>query len=291
MKRNRRSGVEDRWFKAVKLPDGTTATVESATYGKGNRWRARYVDDSGKEHAKGFARKVDAQRWLDKQVSDQVTGTWTDPALSAVSFGVIAERWISTKATRAPKTVAGYRSLLDTVVLPRWRDVALRELGFDDLQVWISGLSVDGSMRFEGKGLRASRVRQAHQLMGSVLRFAIKARHLTANPADGIERGHQEHEADPEPVVAARVRHVGEDEVGRGVGLQHEEEAQHGRPLPSTQSPGDVGHDHAHHGGADEVDDPVDREIADVDGVHAREDAEQHQRRLQPPPQPLGARS
>jgi integrase len=187
MKRNRRSGVEDRWFKAVKLPDGTTATVESATYGKGNRWRARYVDDSGKEHAKGFARKVDAQRWLDKQVSDQVTGTWTDPALSAVSFGVIAERWISTKATRAPKTVAGYRSLLDTVVLPRWRDVALRELGFDDLQVWISGLSVDGSMRFEGKGLRASRVRQAHQLMGSVLRFAIKARHLTANPADGIE--------------------------------------------------------------------------------------------------------
>ena len=52
MKRNRRSGVEDRWFKAVKLPDGTTATVESATYGKGNRWRARYVDDSGKEHAR-----------------------------------------------------------------------------------------------------------------------------------------------------------------------------------------------------------------------------------------------
>jgi hypothetical protein len=72
------------------------------------------------------------------RVSDQVTGTWTDPALSGVTFGVIAEHWMSTKATRAPKTVAGYRSLLDTVVLPRWRDVPLREIGFDDLQVWIN---------------------------------------------------------------------------------------------------------------------------------------------------------
>ncbi|MCV7007900.1 hypothetical protein [Mycobacterium gordonae] len=62
-----------------------------------SRWRARYVDDQGREHARGFSRKVDATNWLNKQVSDQVTGTWTDPALSGVTFGVIAERWISTK--------------------------------------------------------------------------------------------------------------------------------------------------------------------------------------------------
>lgn len=151
------------------------------------RWRARYVDESGKEHAKGFGRKSDAQNWLNKQVSDQVTGTWTDPALSAVTFETIAERWIETKANRSAKTVAGYRSLLDTVVLPRWKDVALRDVRFDDLQVWITGLSVDGSVRFTGKGLSASRVRQAHQLVGAVLRFAVKARHLAVNPAEGVE--------------------------------------------------------------------------------------------------------
>ena len=42
-------------------------------------------------------------------------------------------------------------------------------------------------MRFEGKGLSASRVRQAHQLVGAVLKFAVKAKHLNANPADGLE--------------------------------------------------------------------------------------------------------
>lgn len=179
--------MEDRWTRTVRNSDGASRTEHSANYGKGSRWRARYVDDQGREHAKGFARKVDATTWLNKQVSDQVTGTWTDPSLSGVTFGVMAERWISTKATRAPKTLAGYRSLLDTVVLPKWEDVPLREIQFDDLQVWISGLSVDGSVRFEGKGLSASRVRQAHQLVGAVLKFAVKARHLPANPADEIE--------------------------------------------------------------------------------------------------------
>jgi integrase len=187
MKRNRRAGVEDRWTKTVRDPDGATRTEQSANYGKGSRWRARYVDDNGKEHAKGFSRKADAQNWLNRQVSDQVTGTWTDPALSGVTFGVIAERWMSTKVTRAPKTVAGYRSLLDTVVLSRWKDVPLREVQFDDLQVWITSLSVDGSVRFESKGLSASRVRQAHQLIGAVLKFAVKAKHLPASPADGVD--------------------------------------------------------------------------------------------------------
>ena len=180
MKRNRRAGVEDRWTKTVRDEDGNTQKVPSTGYGKGLRWRARYVDENGKEQAKAFGRKADAQCWLDKQVSDQVTGTWTDPALSTVSFGMMAQRWLSTKVTRAPKTVAGYRSLLDTVVLPRWKDVPLREVRFDDLQVWITDLSVErvGALRGQGTervagtasspiGRRSAQVRGQGQAPGS----------------------------------------------------------------------------------------------------------------------------
>ena len=187
MKRNRRAGVEDRWTRTIKLPDGTTQTVPSARHGTGLRWLARYVDERGREHTKAFTRKTDAAQWLSKEVSDQITGTWTDPKLSGQTFGAMAERWIQTKATRAPKTVAGYRSLLDVVVLPRWGDVPLRDMTFDDLQEWVSGLSVSGSTRFEGQGLSASRVIQAHQVVSQVLRFAVRAKHLATNPADGIE--------------------------------------------------------------------------------------------------------
>lgn len=187
MKRNRRAGVEDRWTKTVRDAHGNPQAVPSARHGKGARWLARYVDERGREHTKSFGRKVDAQQWLNKQVSDQETGTWTDPKLSRQTFGVLAERWFATKATRAPKTIAGYRSLLDVVVLPRWGEVVLREVTFEDLQDWVSGLSVNGSSRFDGKGLSASRVIQAHQVVSQVLRYAVRAKHLPANPADGIE--------------------------------------------------------------------------------------------------------
>jgi hypothetical protein len=37
-------------------------------------WRARYRDGSGREHARHFARRVDAQRWLDEVTAAVVTG-------------------------------------------------------------------------------------------------------------------------------------------------------------------------------------------------------------------------
>jgi integrase len=73
------------------------------------------------------------------------------------------------------------------VVLPRWADVPLRDVTFEGLQTWVSGLSLNGSTRFDGRGLSASRVIQAHQVVSQVLRFAVKAKHLPANPADDIE--------------------------------------------------------------------------------------------------------
>lgn len=180
MKRNRRAGVEDRWRRSDGQP--------SARAGTGLRWLARYVADDGKERTKSFGRKVDAQNWLDGQVSGQVTGTWTDPDLAAQTFGAVAEKWIATKAHRKPKTVAGYRSLLDTVILPRWGEVTLRDIAFDDMQVWTSGLSAaGGSTRFAKRGLSASRVIQAHQVVSAVLKFAVKARFIAVNPAEGIE--------------------------------------------------------------------------------------------------------
>ena len=187
MRRNQRAGVEDRWYRKSRSEDGSTALLPTKLHGKGSRWRARYVDSGGREHARSFGRKAEAQQWLNKQISDQVTGDWVNPALSSVTFGALAERWISTKAMRAPKTVAGYRSILDTIVLPKWGVTPLREIEFGGLQVWITSLSMTGSTRFDGKGLSASRVRQTHQLMGAVLKFAVRSKHLPANPADGIE--------------------------------------------------------------------------------------------------------
>ena len=79
--RARRSGVEDLWFDAKRLP--------TKLNGKGSRWRARYVDDLGKEYTKRFARKADANSWLDGQTSSIVTGSHVAPKDARITV----EQW------------------------------------------------------------------------------------------------------------------------------------------------------------------------------------------------------
>lgn len=52
---------------------------------RGSRWFARYRDDTCREHAQRFDRKVDAQRWLDEATTALVTGKYTDPLRRSIS--------------------------------------------------------------------------------------------------------------------------------------------------------------------------------------------------------------
>ncbi|WP_301150247.1 hypothetical protein [Mycobacterium simiae] len=115
-------------------------TQRSAVYGKVTRWRLRWVDDAGREHTKVFHRKPDAQAYLNGLTADVQRGEYVDPRKSSGTFQSVAESWILTKNHRKPKTIAGYRSLLDTLVLPRWGDVQLKSITYESYSAWLSGL-------------------------------------------------------------------------------------------------------------------------------------------------------
>jgi integrase len=184
--RHQRAGIDDRWHKRVKGPDGKTHTERSAVYGTVTRWRVRWVDESGKERTKVFDRKPDAQAYLDGLTADVQRGEYVDPHKSSETFGSVAETWMLTKNHRKPKTVAGYRSLLDTIVLPRWGEVPLKRINYETYSAWLSGLAVDGSQK--GTGLSASRITQAHQIVGAVLKYAMRTGKIAKNVALEIKR-------------------------------------------------------------------------------------------------------
>src|SRR5690349_11695627 len=50
------------------------------------RWRARYRDPDGREHARHFTRKSDAESWLATVQSDIVRGGYRDPAAARTTF-------------------------------------------------------------------------------------------------------------------------------------------------------------------------------------------------------------
>jgi hypothetical protein len=85
------------------------------------RWRARYRDETGKEHARHFDRKIDAQRWLDATTAAVISGTYVDPKAGRITIAQLSASWLAVKRARVrPKTLAGYQGLLNCLVLPRW---------------------------------------------------------------------------------------------------------------------------------------------------------------------------
>jgi len=184
--RHQRAGIDDRWHKKVKGADGKVRKERSAVYGKVTRWRVRWVDDSGTEHTRVFERRPDAQAHLDGLTADIQQGTYVDPRKNAETFGSVAEQWFATKSHRKPKTVVGYRSILDTLVLPKWGEVPLKQIDYQAYSTWLGGLAVDGSQR--GTALSASRITQAHQLVGAVLKYAQRTGKVAKNVALEIKR-------------------------------------------------------------------------------------------------------
>lgn len=190
--RHARAGIDDRWTRKVKTPDGMK-TVPSPLHGKVTRWRVRWVTD-GAERSKVFDRKPDAQKHLNRILTDIAAGNTTPKG----SFGEAAELWFATKAHRKPKTIAGYRSLLDTLVLPRWGVVELGDIDYENYTAWIGSLSTAKTTR--RTGLSSSRITQAHQLVGAVLAYAVKTGRLSRNVALEVKRS----EDLPRPVERER---------------------------------------------------------------------------------------
>ena len=139
MKRNRRAGVEDRWSKTVKDEHGNAQTVPSASHGKGSRWRARYVDDQGREHAKGFARKADAQQWLDKQTAAIVGGTHVAPRDAQLTVSQWCAVWLDGYKVNRESTVRQARTHIKQIE-SEFGDLPLSSLRPSQVKAWVAKL-------------------------------------------------------------------------------------------------------------------------------------------------------
>ena len=140
MKRNRRAGVEDRWTKTVRDEQANAQTVPSARDGIGMRWLARYVDERGTEHAKGFARKADAQSWLDKQTAALVSGTHVAPRDANVTFSQWARAWLAAYAVNRASSVESARTHIRDIETT-FGDMALADIRPSTVKTWLAAIS------------------------------------------------------------------------------------------------------------------------------------------------------
>ena len=108
------------------------ASIQKRPDGK---YRARYRDPDGREHAKHFRRKVDAQGWLDDNTAKLVTGMWVPPARQKLTVGEWCDLWLDGYATRRPSTVRQARTHVK-IIKAGLGDRRLTELKPSEVKSW-----------------------------------------------------------------------------------------------------------------------------------------------------------
>lgn len=119
--------IEDRWHKTVTGSDGKSARERTARYGKGLRWRARYVDPDGRERNRSFATKVTAERFLAEVEHSKIAGSYRDPDAGRVTLRKYAEGWVRGYPEDSARG-EGIRNHLRLHILPGLGSVLLSQL-------------------------------------------------------------------------------------------------------------------------------------------------------------------
>lgn len=102
-------------------------------------WRARYRDPSGRERARHFARKVDAQRFLATVEAAKLHGEYVDPS-DTTTVAEYARRWAAARPHRAT-TAARVRTQVEQLAASPLGPRRLAAVLPSDVQAWASTLA------------------------------------------------------------------------------------------------------------------------------------------------------
>lgn len=171
------------------------------------RWRARYTGPDGREHARSFARKTDAARWLADQEATKVTGTWIDPRRGRLRFGEWAEQWWqvwSTAPGRSPNTLQSTEPRLRLSVRPYFDGLQLQAITTQTVTRWQQELQ---------RTLGHEALMSCRSILHRILQAALVDRLIAFNPL--LEVPAPSRPVDPDALFGrARPRVLTPDQLG-----------------------------------------------------------------------------
>jgi integrase len=137
------------------------------------RWRARYRDAAEQEHARHFARKVDAQRWLDGVTSSLVSGTYVDPKTARTTVEEWTATWLQGYGTRRASTVRQARVHAAQIVTA-FGPMRLADVRPSQVKAWTAELKAGGAA--------PSYVYALHSRLSQILGDAVHDGLIARNP-------------------------------------------------------------------------------------------------------------
>lgn len=140
------------------------------------RWRARYRDEAGKEHARHFRRKIDGQAWLDEVTASVVTGMYVDPDAGNLTFSDYWQQWSSRQIwVRGTKESADQAAAGAT--FSRYRMNTIKR---GHIESWIKGMTAGE------RPLAPSTIRTRYNYVSMSFRAAVRDRVISVDPTAGV---------------------------------------------------------------------------------------------------------
>jgi integrase len=159
------------------------------------RWRARYRDPEGRSRSRTFARKTDAQRFLDEASTSIAHGAWVAPEGPKTPFCEWVGTYLETVMDLRESTLSIYARELRHAE-DRFGATPIGTLRPLAIQEWLRTL-LDG-------GVPPSSVHRRYRVLRRVLGVAVDAGMLVRNPCDGVR---------PPQVPTAEMRFLTADEL------------------------------------------------------------------------------
>ena len=124
-----------------------------------------------------FGTRDAAERELRRTQNEQDRTAAFDPRAGNVTVREWSFEWLATKVDVKPKTLHGYRGLIESRITPSLGDYPLNRVTAGVVDEWV------GSMVAEG--LSPSRIRQGHQTLGAMMKLAVRRGLISSDPSTG----------------------------------------------------------------------------------------------------------
>ncbi|MBK1785227.1 site-specific integrase [Prauserella cavernicola] len=178
--------IQDRWYRPAQDSEtgkpllnaqGKPVLEKTELFGKGLRYKVRYLDPVGNERSKSFPDKKKrlAEDFMHKVEDEKNRGSYLDPKAGKVVLREYAQRWVASQSfEESTRELTAYRMRLH--IYPHLGDKFLDGITASDVREW--------DRKLQDKGLAASYREVLFAHLQSVLNAAVDDEKIRKNPCN-----------------------------------------------------------------------------------------------------------
>ena len=144
---------------------------------KSNGYLARWRDETGRQRARTFTRKVDANDFLAAVKVDTQRGTYVDHTAGRDTVEAYATAWAAAQPWR-PQTRERMMHVISSQIVPRFGALQLRSVRSSAVQAWVGEMT--------SSKLAPSTVEGYYRVLAAVMLSARRDKLIAESPTDGV---------------------------------------------------------------------------------------------------------